>query len=140
MSYNSITAPMVAPKVMGSMPCSLHSRLAYCRVSRSFTPLAAPSAQAASYSRPPDAPQYWGLFSTVKWPWSIFWMRPQAMVQPKQAWLVISGVLPSLPGALRGRPMASAPMSPAPSNCTSRWLRVGRAPTSLITLISTWVP
>ena len=35
---------------MGSMPCSLHSMLAYCRASRSPTPLAAPSAQAASYS------------------------------------------------------------------------------------------
>ena len=36
--------------------------------------------------------------------------------------------------------MASAEMSFAPSNCTSRWLRVGKAPTSLMTFISTCVP
>ena len=65
------------------------------------------------------------------------WMRPQAMVQPKQAWLVTSGFLPSV---LRGVAMASAEMSFAPSNCTSRWLRVGSAPTSLMMFISTCVP
>jgi hypothetical protein len=73
----------------------------------------------------------------VKWPWSILLMRPQAMVQPKQAWLVTSCFLPSV---ARGVAMASAEMSFAPSNCTSRWLRVGSAPISLITFISTWVP
>ena len=109
----------------------------YCSASRSFTPLAAPSAQAASYSSPPDAPQYCGLLATVKWPSSILLMRPQAMVQPKQAWLVISCALPSVS---RGVAMASAEMSLALSNCTSWWLRVGSAPISLITFISTWVP
>ncbi|MCY1369212.1 hypothetical protein D9M69_562370 [compost metagenome] len=127
----------MAPKLIGSKPSSLHSMLAYCSASRSFTPLAAPSAQAASYSRPPLAPQYCGLFFTVKWPSSILLMRPQAMVQPKQAWLVTRCFLPSLS---RGVAMASAEMSFAPSNCTSRWLRVGSAPISLITFISTWVP
>lgn len=130
-------APTVAPKLMGSIPCSLHSRFTYCRHSRSFTPLAAPRAQAASYSRPPLAPQYCGLLTTVKCVSSILLMRPQAMVQPKHAWLVTRCFLPSL---ARGVAMASAEMSLAPSNCTSRWLRVGRAPTSLITFISTCVP
>jgi hypothetical protein len=102
-----------------------------------LTPLAAPSAQAASYSRPPLAPQYCGLFSTVKWPWSILLMRPQAIVQPKQAWFVTSCFLPSV---ARGVAIASAEMSFAPSNWMSLWLRVGRAPISLITFISTWVP
>ena len=64
-------------------------------------------------------------------------MRPHAIVQPKQAWLVTSCFLPSLS---RGVAIASAPMSLAPSNWLSRWLRVGSAPSSLITLISTWVP
>jgi hypothetical protein len=73
----------------------------------------------------------------VKWLWSIFWMRPQAMVQPKQAWLVTSGFLPSV---ARGVAIASAEMSFAPSNWLSRWLRVGSAPISLMTFISTWVP
>ena len=36
--------------------------------------------------------------------------------------------------------MASAEILPASSNWTSRALRVGIAPTSLITFISTWVP
>ena len=36
--------------------------------------------------------------------------------------------------------MASAEILPASSNWTSRWLRVGRAPISLMTFISTWVP
>ncbi len=119
------------------MPTSLHSRLAYCRASRSPTPLAAPRAQAASYSRPPEAPQYSGLLTTLKWVWSMAEIRPQAMVQPKQAALVMRWALPSL---ARGSCMASAEILPASSNCTSRWLRVGRAPISLITFISTWVP
>ncbi|MDT4867768.1 hypothetical protein FQZ97_1026980 [compost metagenome] len=127
----------MAPKLIGSKPSSLHSMLAYCSASRSFTPLAAPSAQAASYSRPPLAPQYCGLFFTVKWFSSILLMRPHAMVQPKQAWLVTRCFLPSLS---RGVTMASAEMSFAPSNCTSRWLRVGSAPISLITFMSTCVP
>ena len=136
-SNSSITAPMVAPKVIGSMPCSLQMVLAYCSASRSLTPLAAPRAQAASYSKPPVAPQYCGLLATEKWVGSILLMRPQAMVQPKQAWLVTNCALPSL---LRGAAMASAPMSLAPSNWMSRWLRVGSAPISLMTFISTWVP
>ena len=136
-SYSSITAPMVAPKVIGSMPCSLQIRFAYCSASRSPTPLAAPSAHAASYSSPPLAPQYCGLFSTLKCVLSILLMRPHAIVQPKQAWLVTSCALPSV---LRGVAIASAEMSFAPSNWTSRWLRVGSAPTSLMTFIRTWVP
>ncbi len=96
-----------------------------------------PSAQAASYSSPPELPQYSGLFCTVKWPLSIVEMRPQAMVQAKQPALVVRLGLPSL---LRGSCMASAEILCAPSNCTSRMLRVGIAPTSLITFISTWVP
>ena len=58
------------------------------------------------------------------------------MVQPKQAALVTRFGLPSA----RGSAIASAEMFFAPSNCTSRWLRVGSAPTSLMTFISTWVP
>ena len=119
------------------MPCSLQIRLAYCSASRSPTPLAAPSAHAASYSRPPEAPQYFGLFLTVKWVLSISEMRPQAIVQPKQAALVTRCVLPS---DSRFSCMASAEIFEASSNCTSRWLRVGSAPISLITFISTWVP
>ncbi len=64
-------------------------------------------------------------------------MRPQAIVQPKQAWLFTRLGLPSV---FLGVCMASAEMSFAPSNCTSRWLRVGRAPISLITFIRTCVP
>ena len=52
-----------------------------------LTPLAEPSAQAASYSSPPDAPQYCALFCTEKWVSSIFETRPHAMVQPKHAWV-----------------------------------------------------
>ena len=132
-----MAAPTVAPKEIGSMPCSLQIRLAYCRASRSPTPLAAPRAQAASYSRPPEAPQYSGLLTTEKWVSSILAMRPQAMVQPKQAALVTSWGLPSEGG---GSCMASPEILPATSNWTSRWLRVGRAPISLITFIRTWVP
>ena len=72
----------------------------------------------------------------VKWPFSIVEMRPQAMVQAKQAALVCRFGVPSL----RGSCMASAEILWAPSNCTSRMLRVGMAPTSLMTFISTWVP
>jgi hypothetical protein len=68
---------------------------------------------------------------------SILLMRPQAMVQPKQAWLVTRWLL-AVGG--RGLCMASAECLARPSNCTSRWLRVGSAPISLITFISTWVP
>ena len=75
--------------------------------------------------------------TTEKCFWSILLMRPQAIVQPKQAWLVTSCALPSL---FRGVAIASAEMSFAPSNWLSRWLRVGSAPISLITFISTWVP
>jgi hypothetical protein len=107
----------VAPKLIGSMPSSLQTMVAYCSASRSFTPLAAPSAQAASYSRPPEAPQYFGLVDTVKWPLSILLTRPQAMVQPKQAWLFTSCFLPSV---ARGVAMASAEMSLALSNWLSR--------------------
>ncbi len=64
-------------------------------------------------------------------------MRPQAMVQPKQPALVVRLGLPSL---LRGSCMASPETLLAPSNCTSCMLRVGSAPISLITFISTWVP
>ncbi len=116
------------------MPSSLQMKLAKVRASRSLTPFAAPSAHAASYSRPPEAPQYSGRFFTVKWLSSIFEMRPQAIVQPKQAWLVTRLALPSV---LRGSRIASADMSRAPSNWTSRWLRVGSAPISLITFIKT---
>ena len=56
-SYSSMTAPTVAPKVIGSKPSSLQIRLANCKASRSLTPFAAPNAQAASYSKPPLAPQ-----------------------------------------------------------------------------------
>jgi len=59
------------------------------------------------------------------------------MVQPKQAWLLTRLALPSV---LRGSRIASAEMSFAPSNWTSRWLRVGSAPMVLMTFISTWVP
>ena len=44
------------------------------------------------------------------------------------------------PSLARGMAMASALMSFAPSKATSRWLRVGSAPISLMTFISTWVP
>ena len=64
-------------------------------------------------------------------------MRPQAMVQPKQAWLVTRFGLFSLP---RGSCIASPEMWLAPSNWTSWALLVGRAPISLMTFISTWVP
>ena len=107
---------MVAPKEIGSRPCSLHNWLAYCNVSKSFTPLAAPRAQAASYSRPPDACICCGLFSIEKWVSSIFEMRPQAIVQAKQAWFVTKWALPS---ESRGAAIASAEISLAPSNCTS---------------------
>ena len=103
----------------------------------SFTPVSGPMAQAASYSRPPELPQYSGLCSTLKWPWSMVEMRPQAMVHPKQAALVVRLGLPSL---LRGWCMASPETSPAPSNWTSCMLRVGSAPISLMTFIRTWVP
>ena len=49
-SYNSITAETVAPKEIGSMPCSLHRKFTYVSASRSFTPFDEPKAQAASYS------------------------------------------------------------------------------------------
>jgi hypothetical protein len=68
---------------------------------------------------------------------SILEIRPQAIVQPKHAWLVTSWLLPSVG---RFSAIASAEMRLAPSNCESRWLRVGSAPVSLITFISTWVP
>ena len=68
---------------------------------------------------------------------SILLMRPQAMVQPKQAWLVTRCFL----AVGRSRvAMAFGLMSLAPSNWQSMWLRVGRPPTSLITFISTCVP
>ena len=107
------------------------------RVSRSSTPVSDPSAHAASYSRPPEAPQYFGLFSTVKCPLSITEIRPQAMVQPKHAALVTRFAWPSLS---RFSAIASAEILCAPSNFTSRMLRVGIAPISLMTFISTWVP
>ena len=133
----SITAPTVAPNEIGSKPCSLQIMLAYCSASRSLTPFAAPSAQAASYSRPPDAPWYCGFCWTEKWSLSIFETRPQAMVHPKQAWLVTRCALPSLS---RGLAIASAEISFALSNLTSLKFLVGRAPSSLITFINTWVP
>ncbi len=58
------------------------------------------------------------------------------MVQAKQAALVTRFALPS--GRLAA--IASAEILFAPSNWLSRWLRVGRAPTSLMTFINTWVP
>ena len=61
----SMAAPTVAPNEMGSKPCSLQMKLAKVRASRSLTPVAAPSAQAASYSSPPEATWYWGLSTTV---------------------------------------------------------------------------
>ena len=64
-------------------------------------------------------------------------MRPQAIVQPKQAWLVTSCDLPSVG---RFSAIASAPIRLAPSNCESRWFRVGSEPVSLMTFIRTWVP
>ena len=64
-------------------------------------------------------------------------IRPQAMVQPKHAPLVTRLALPSVG---RFSCIASPEMACAPSNCTSRWLRVGSAPSSLMTFISTWVP
>ena len=84
-SYISMTAPTVAPNVIGSIPSSLQTILANCNASKSLTPLAAPSAQAASYSNPPDALMYWGLFCIEKCVSSIFEIRPQAIVQPKHA-------------------------------------------------------
>jgi len=50
-------------------------------------------------------------------------MRPQAIVQPKQAWLFTRFGLPSV---FLGVCMASAEMSFAPSNCTSRWFAGGQ--------------
>ena len=64
-------------------------------------------------------------------------MRPHAMVQPKQAALVTRFAWPSLS---RFSAIASAEILCAPSNFTSRMLRVGIAPISLMTFISTWVP
>ena len=64
-------------------------------------------------------------------------IRPQAMVQLKQAPLVVRLGLPSL---ARGSAMASAEIFCAPSKPTSRILRAGRPPTPLITFINTWVP
>ena len=60
-----MAAATVAPKVMGSNPCSLHMKFAKVSASRSSTPVSAPRDQAASYSRPPEAPQYSGLLTTV---------------------------------------------------------------------------
>ncbi|MBS1173843.1 MAG: hypothetical protein H6R12_2673, partial [Proteobacteria bacterium] len=94
------------------MPSSLQIILAYCSASRSSMPLDEPSDQADSYSRPPEAPQYSGLFSTLKCFSSIREMRPQAIVQPKQAWLVTRWLLPSLG---RFSCMASAEILRAPS-------------------------
>ena len=95
------------------MPSSLQIMFAYCSASRSSTPLAEPSAHAASYSSPPEAPQYSGLVDTVKCFSSIFEIRPQAIVQPKHAWFVTRCDLPSLG---RFSCMASAEILPAPSN------------------------
>ena len=64
-SNSSIAAPTVAPNEIGSNPCSLQMKLANVHASRSLTPVAAPSAHAASYSRPPDAFWYCGRSTTV---------------------------------------------------------------------------
>ena len=61
----------------------------------------------------------------------------QMAIKQGQAALVTRCFLPSLS---RTSCMASAEIFEASSNWTSRWLRVGSAPTSLITFISTWVP
>ena len=62
---------------------------------------------------------YWGLSFTLKWFGSMREMRPQAMVQPKQAPFFTRLGLPSVG---RFSCMASPPMALAPSNCASRWL------------------
>jgi hypothetical protein len=74
---------------------------------------------------------------TLKWVSSMREIRPQAMVHPKQAALATRCVLPSVS---RFSCMASPEILLASSSCTSRWLRVGRAPNSLITFISACVP
>jgi hypothetical protein len=79
------------------------------------------------------------LFSTLKWVSSIFEMRPQAMVQPKQAWLV---------DQVRLAVGLDAVVAMASPEMPCAHLRTGRrggcawavAPISLITFISTWVP
>ena len=95
-SYSSIAAPTVAPNEIGIEAVLVAEEVGVGEGLEIETPLAAPSAHAASYSRPPDAPWYCGLSLMLKWPGSIREMRPQAMVQPKHAPLVTRFALPSV--------------------------------------------
>src|ERR1051326_1144752 len=90
-SYSSIAAATVAPKLIASIPSSLHNQLALINASRSPTPHSAPIAQAASYSGPSPA-----MFQLCGWVVTVYLpagspgsvaTRPQAIVQEKQALL-----------------------------------------------------
>ena len=133
-SNNSMAAATLAPKLMESIPRSLHSQLALISASRSPIPHSDPIAHAASYSGPsPAIFQFWGLVVTeyleAASPGSVL-TRPHAMVQEKQALLATSRVSVSV----------SPLIFSASSKTVSWWLRVGKAPCSLMTLTSTSVP
>jgi hypothetical protein len=129
--------PTVAPKEIGSMPSSLHSMLAYCRASRSPTPLAEPSAQAASYSRPPLAPQYWACSPPLKWLFVDARNAPagdgaaEAGGVGDQVRLAVGGTL-----LVHGLARDLARVLELHVAVVAR----RQAPISLITFISTWVP
>ena len=91
-----MAAATLAPKLMESIPRSLHSQLALMSASRSPTPHSEPIAHAASYSGPsPAIFQLRGLVDTeylaAASPGSVL-TRPQAMVHEKQALLATSRV------------------------------------------------
>ena len=119
------------------MPCSLHSRLAYCSASRSLTPLAAPSAQAAFvFQAARGAPVL-------------------RLVLHREVALVHLADAAAGDGAAEAGPVGDEVLL-AVGLCAAwhglggdvlralelhvLWLRVGSAPISLMTFISTWVP
>ena len=102
----------------------------------SSTPTTGPKAKAVSYSRPPEAWRYCGRLTMVKWSSSMCAMRPQAMVQPKQALLVIRLRWPLAWVSI----MAAGLILSTPSNWTSLKLRVGRPPNSCMESIIALVP